>query len=150
MRSTSRTIRRAAVRDLVANADGPALIEKSLQARPDDPALEFAAALIMADKDRAAYERHAAKARAGASRDPLLARNIGHVFVDGRSPRHDDPEEAHRPETQGVPPGVQRVGLVRQNPLSRCGGRGRDDRRQPVVDRRRLVARKSGRAGARG
>jgi hypothetical protein len=28
---------------------------------------------------RAAYERHAALARAGASRDPLLAKNIEHV-----------------------------------------------------------------------
>jgi hypothetical protein len=69
----------ASLRDLVAEADGPALMRKSLEARPDDPSLEFAAALIVADKDRAAYERHAAKARAGASRDPLLARNIGAI-----------------------------------------------------------------------
>ena len=64
------------LRGLVADADGPALMRRSLNARPNDAALEFAAALIAADKDRAAYERHAAKARAGAAGDPLLARNL--------------------------------------------------------------------------
>jgi hypothetical protein len=35
--------------------------------------------LIAADKNRARYTDHAAKARAGVARDPLLARNINHV-----------------------------------------------------------------------
>ena len=55
------------------------LISRSISARPDDPAIQFAAALIAADKNRAHYTDHAAKARAGAARDPLLARNLSHV-----------------------------------------------------------------------
>jgi hypothetical protein len=64
------------LRTLVGESDGYALVAKSLAARPGDPTLEFAAALIAADKNRAAYEEHARKARAGADRDALLARNI--------------------------------------------------------------------------
>ena len=68
-----------AIRQLVAGTDGYALISKSLAARPGDPSLEFAAALIAADSRREAYQRHASNARAGASRDALLAKNIGHI-----------------------------------------------------------------------
>ena len=66
---------------VVGNADGHALIEDSLKLRPDDPALEFAAALIATgDKAHgAAYDAHARKARAAASNDALLARNLKHV-----------------------------------------------------------------------
>jgi hypothetical protein len=67
------------LRALVGTSDGYVLVKKALEVRPDDPALEFAAALIAADKDRTAYQDHARKARAGANRDGLLARNIGHV-----------------------------------------------------------------------
>jgi hypothetical protein len=67
------------VRAALGDADGYALIRKSLAASPDDPTIQFAAALIAADKNRSAYGEHAAKARAGASRDPLLARNINKV-----------------------------------------------------------------------
>jgi hypothetical protein len=69
------------LRALVGNADGYALIAKSLAARPNDPTLEFAAALIAADRHRAAYQDHARKARAGSTstKDVLLARNIKHV-----------------------------------------------------------------------
>ena len=66
-------------RATLGHADGYALISRSISARPDDPAIQFAAALIAADKNRARYTDHAAKARAGAGRDPLLARNISHV-----------------------------------------------------------------------
>jgi hypothetical protein len=61
------------------SANGYALVQATLSARPDDPALEFAAALIASSTDRAAYQRHAQKARAGASRDALLARNLRHI-----------------------------------------------------------------------
>ena len=75
--------RGAAIRQVIGEADGYALVMRSLAARPDDPSLEFAAALIAAGKNRAeyraAYEAHAARARAGAERDALLARNIRHV-----------------------------------------------------------------------
>jgi hypothetical protein len=68
-----------AVRDLVQPGSGYALIQRSLTLSPEDATLHFAAALIAASNDRQAYVAHATKARAGADRDPLLARNIQHV-----------------------------------------------------------------------
>jgi hypothetical protein len=67
------------IKDVVSNADGWQYMKASLAARPDDPALEFAAALIAADKDRAAYTGHAQRARAGAGKDALLAKNLSHI-----------------------------------------------------------------------
>lgn len=64
------------VRDLVENLDGYALIQKSLMFQPGNPALEFAAALIASDRHRGAYQEHAQRARAGADKDPLLAKNL--------------------------------------------------------------------------
>jgi len=63
-------------RSVVGNADGYPLVNRSLALRPDDPALEFAAALIARGAKKAAWQQHAEKARRGASRDALLARNI--------------------------------------------------------------------------
>jgi len=68
-----------ALRAIVQDTDGYALASKALALRPGEPALEFAAALIAADRHRDAYPRHAAKARAGAAQDTLLARNIEKV-----------------------------------------------------------------------
>lgn len=65
--------------ELVKNVDGLGMIDKALLLRPDDPGLEFAAALINADKNRAQYLEHAKRARAGAARDALVARNIAMV-----------------------------------------------------------------------
>ena len=56
-----------------------AFIAHSLAARPDDPNIRFAAALIVSGSDRKAYQEHAEKARAGASKDALLARNLDHI-----------------------------------------------------------------------
>ena len=67
------------IKDVISNADGWQYMKASLAARPDDPALEFAAALIAADKDRSAYMGHAQRARAGAAKDALLARNLSHI-----------------------------------------------------------------------
>jgi hypothetical protein len=67
------------IKDVISNADGWQYMKASLAARPDDPALEFAAALIAADKDRSAYAGHAQRARAGAAKDALLARNLSHI-----------------------------------------------------------------------
>jgi hypothetical protein len=67
------------IKDVISNADGWQYMKASLAARPDDPAFEFAAALIAADKDRGAYTTHAEKARAGAGKDALLARNLSHL-----------------------------------------------------------------------
>jgi hypothetical protein len=67
------------VRDVLRGHDGVQYINASLAAKPGDAGLEFAAALITADKDRGAYQRHAERARAGASQDGLLARNLNHL-----------------------------------------------------------------------
>jgi len=72
--------RAAYLQPLVARLDGYDLVRKSLLLRPGDPSLEFAAALIAADSNRAAYQEHARRARAGAHADTLLTRNIEHVF----------------------------------------------------------------------
>jgi hypothetical protein len=69
-----------ALASLVRGVDGYALVKESLSARVADPSIEFAAALISAShSQRAMYEQHAQKARAGAQQDALLARNIGQV-----------------------------------------------------------------------
>ena len=59
--------------------DAYGLITKSVALRPSDPAIQFAAALISSDGHRSEYPNHAAKARAGADADTLLARNLVHV-----------------------------------------------------------------------
>jgi hypothetical protein len=69
----------AGVRSVLGNADGVALMADALAARPGDPALEFEAALITSMRDRAASKEHAEKARAGAAKDTLLARNLDHL-----------------------------------------------------------------------
>jgi hypothetical protein len=71
--------REAGLRAALGTTKDAALIGRSVAARPDDPGIQFAAALILADSDRQAYREHAAKAREGAARDALLARNIDHV-----------------------------------------------------------------------
>ena len=67
------------IRGVLRGHDGVQYINASLAAKPDDAGLEFAAALIASDKDRAAYLRHAERARAGASHDALVARNLKHL-----------------------------------------------------------------------
>lgn len=64
---------------LVRDRDGWQQMKASLAASPGNPGLEFAAALIAAGKDRGAYVEHARKARAGAQKDALLARNLTHI-----------------------------------------------------------------------
>lgn len=72
-------IRAEAMAAVAATTDGYALVSRSLSLRPDDPALQFAAAVINADKDRTVYQHHAAKARQGAAQDALVARNLNHI-----------------------------------------------------------------------
>jgi len=68
------------LRAAIGNADGYALIARSIAAKPNDAGLQFAAALIAADKgDRSRYLDHASKARAGAPADMLLTKNLSHV-----------------------------------------------------------------------
>jgi len=66
-------------RQVKGTLDAYGLIAKSVALRPSDPAIQFAAALISSDGHRGEYAGHAAKARAGADADTLLARNIVHV-----------------------------------------------------------------------
>ena len=67
------------IRALLAGTEGGTFMRASLAAEPDDPSLEFAAALIAAGTDRAAYAQHARRARAGANTDVLLAKNLSHL-----------------------------------------------------------------------
>ena len=60
--------------------DGYALVEKALQARGNDPQMEFAAALITLNRPASDPQVHAQKAIAGARIDPLLARNLSAHF----------------------------------------------------------------------
>jgi hypothetical protein len=69
-----------ALRAANGNTDGYALIARGIAAKPNDAGLQFAAALIAADKgDRSRYLDHASKARAGAPGDALLTKNLNHV-----------------------------------------------------------------------
>jgi len=68
-----------ALRKLIGSTDGYALIKKTLGQPTTDPAMEFAAALMTGGKNDGAYRVHAARARAGAGHDALLARNINYV-----------------------------------------------------------------------
>ncbi len=67
------------IRQVLRGVDGASFMRASLAAAPDDPSLEFAAALIAAGTDSAAYQRHAERARAGAKSDALLAKNLSHI-----------------------------------------------------------------------
>jgi hypothetical protein len=64
---------------LADGIDGYAMVEKSLQMRAGDPAIEFAAAIMTRDGREAVAAEHARVARAGAQADRLLARNIGQL-----------------------------------------------------------------------
>jgi hypothetical protein len=71
--------RAPALRKAIGSADGYALIKKTLGKPTTDPAMELAAALMTGRRDDGAYRVHAERARAGASRDALLARNINYI-----------------------------------------------------------------------
>ena len=68
-----------ALRKAIGSGDGYALIKKTLGQPTTDPAMEFAAALMIGRRDDGAYRVHAERARAGAGRDALLARNLNYV-----------------------------------------------------------------------
>ena len=67
------------VKRALAEHDAAPFVAQAVQARPSDPAVAFAAALITMGKDRQAYGAYATRARAGASQDALIARNINHL-----------------------------------------------------------------------
>ncbi len=63
------------------HVDGYVLVQRSLALRPGDASIELASALIATStRDRKAlYAEHAQKARAGAQRDALLAKNLDRI-----------------------------------------------------------------------
>jgi hypothetical protein len=69
----------AGVNEVVKGRDAKPLLAQAVQARPSDPSVAFAAALIAMDLDRPAYGAYAARARSGVAQDALLARNIKHL-----------------------------------------------------------------------
>jgi hypothetical protein len=69
----------AGVKRVIAEHEAAPLVAQAVQARPSDPAVAFAAALITMGKDKQAYGVYATRARAGAAQDALLARNINHL-----------------------------------------------------------------------
>ena len=71
--------RAGTIAGVLGQADGMAMLNKVITMRPDDPSLQFAAALVAATADRTAYRAHADKARKGAAQDALLAKNIDKV-----------------------------------------------------------------------
>jgi hypothetical protein len=75
-RSSGWSTRSATIAGVIGKANGKSFMARTIALRPDDGAIQFAAALVAASSDRSAYQQHAAKAREGVSKDPLLARNI--------------------------------------------------------------------------
>jgi hypothetical protein len=71
--------------DPAHNFDGYARIQQALQLRPDDPQMNFAAALVTLDAPGSGQQGYAKKAFAGAASDPLLARNLATHFMSPQS-----------------------------------------------------------------
>jgi len=71
--------------DPAHNFDGLARIQQALQSRPDDPQMNFAAALVALDIPNSGQPGYAKKASAGAASDPLLARNLLTHFMSPQS-----------------------------------------------------------------
>ncbi len=70
----------AALRAIVAKGDGSAKIDQALRLRPNDPGMNFAAALVAtADERKADIASHSHLARAGAGRDRLVAMNLSKI-----------------------------------------------------------------------
>jgi hypothetical protein len=69
----------AGVKRALAEHEASPFLAQAVAARPSDPAVAFAAALITIGTDRQASGAYATRARAGVSHDALLARNIGHL-----------------------------------------------------------------------
>lgn len=63
--------------ELAASLDGYAMVRQSLALSSNDPAIEFAAALMTSDgRASAVHAEHVRHAREGSSSDVLLARNV--------------------------------------------------------------------------
>ncbi|MFZ0519559.1 MAG: hypothetical protein WAL95_00965 [Candidatus Acidiferrales bacterium] len=60
--------------------DGYTWVKKATSIRGEDPAMEFAAALITTENSKQDYQEHMQKAKSGAGEDSLLAQNIASHF----------------------------------------------------------------------
>lgn len=69
----------AGVKQVLNGRNAAPFVEAAAKARPSDPAVAFAAAMILMGKDKDAYRTYAARARAGASEDPLLGKNLKYL-----------------------------------------------------------------------
>lgn len=69
----------AAIKALVQGLDGTVLIARGAAARPQDAAVQFAAAMITAGRDKVAYAAYVQRAKAAAVQDPLVLRNLSHL-----------------------------------------------------------------------
>ena len=69
----------AGVKRVLGEHHAAPFVAQAVMARPSDPAVAFAAALITMGTDRQASGAYAARARAGAAQDALLARNLDHL-----------------------------------------------------------------------
>lgn len=67
------------VKRVLAEHDAAPFVAQAVQARPSDSGVAFAAAMITMGRDKQAYGVYASRARAGASQDALLARNLNHL-----------------------------------------------------------------------
>ncbi len=78
--SMTREMKPAAV--AVGGESGYTIIKEALRLRGNDPEMEFAAALVAVWPRQADHEEHFRKAVAGASNDPLLAKNLLEHFPE--------------------------------------------------------------------
>lgn len=67
-------------------ADGYSWIQRALALRPDDPAMQFGAALVVFEKDNAAFKNHLRRAIAGATPGSDLAKSIESNWACGHKP----------------------------------------------------------------
>jgi hypothetical protein len=75
--------RGVAVKAEISGIDGYAMVKTALAQQPDDPTMQFAAALMAETPARKSLQAtHLQKARAGASADTLLARNLTTHFMN--------------------------------------------------------------------
>jgi hypothetical protein len=65
--------------------DAYALIKRALAVYPNDPQLQFAAALVTLNGPAAEHQQYAQNALAGAKSDALLARNLSNHFRESNS-----------------------------------------------------------------
>lgn len=67
------------VKRALAGRNSAPFVEAAAKARPSDPAVAFAAAMILLGKDKDASRTYAARARAGAAQDALVGKNLHHL-----------------------------------------------------------------------